>query len=424
MHIAMPYGSEMLEARLDGVELLGTLDIAETPALPDVNAALGEALARPIGPCRFDEPWRPDERATIVVSDSFRHTGSEWFLPPLIEHLNRRGVRDESISFLFATGTHRAPTEAERARILSPELYERFRDRAFAHDAHDRANLLFLGTTSRGTPVWINRRAVETDRLIVTGSIVLHYFGGFGGGRKAVVPGLAGVETISHNHAMNLDPHEDILNPDVRIGVLDGNPVAEDMLEAARHVKVDLLVNTVLNREGQIAAIFAGDLDAAHRAGCAVARHLFATPISAQADLVIASSGGARNFVQSHKALYNAFQAMKPGGHIVFACRCEEGLGGEQFVKWLRLGSREAVIAGLRKQSEINGQTALSTLEKAPHATLLTMLGEAEVSLMRGRRGTSLQEAVDAYMAESSRTTAYPSVYLMPSASYTAPVVL
>ena len=132
------------------------------------------------------------------------------------------------------------------------------------------------------------------------------------------------------------------------------------MAEAAAFIKTDLLVNTVLNRKGQIAGLFVGGLHEAHRAGCELARDLFARPIHQQADLVIASAGSAKNYVQSHKALYNAFQALKPGGRILFVAKCEEGLGGEQFAKWIRLGSRAAVIAGLRRQSEINGQTALS----------------------------------------------------------------
>jgi nickel-dependent lactate racemase len=208
----------------------------------------------------------------------------------------------------------------------------------------------------------------------------------------------------------------------VRIGELDGNPVAEDMLEATRLIKVDCIINTVLNRDGEIAGVFAGELDAAHRVAAAFARDLYTVSIDEKADLVIASSGTTLNFVQTHKALYNSHQAVKPTGRIVLLAPCEEGLGGEQFAKWLRLGSREAIIAGLRRQSEINGQTALSTIEKTPITYLVTEMCEADVKLLGARRAASLDEAVHAARADlASVGVTEPSYYVMPSAAYTVP---
>ena len=209
----------------------------------------------------------------------------------------------------------------------------------------------------------------------------------------------------------------------MRIGVLAGNPVAEDMLEASRLVRVDSIINTVLNRDGEIAGIFAGELDAAHRAATAFARDLYAVPIGERADLAIASSGTTRNFVQTHKALYNSYQAVKPAGRIVLLAPCEEGLGGEQFAKWLRLGNREAIIAGLRRQSEINGQTALSTIEKAPITYLVSEMDDADVNLLGARRAANLAEAVNAARADlTSAGIPEPTFYIMPSAAYTVPL--
>ncbi|MCX5759828.1 MAG: nickel-dependent lactate racemase, partial [Candidatus Hydrogenedentes bacterium] len=339
----------------------------------------------------------------------------------LIDELNGAGIPDADIQFLFATGVHRAPRWEEQARILGPAIYERFKDRAYAHDPRDDANLVAVGTTSRGTPVIVNRRAVEADRRIVVGAVVLHYFGGFGGGRKSILPGLASVEAIARNHSMNLDPAEDRLNPDVRIGALDGNPVAEDMLEAAQIVGVDYSVNTVLNRHAQLAAVFAGELDAAHRAAAEYARGMFAVPIAERADLVVANAGLTHNFVQSHKALYNAYQAVKPDGRIVFVARCEEGLGGEAFAKWIRLGNREAIIAGLRRHSEINGQTALSTVEKAPIALFVTDMTDDDVLTLGGRKSPTLEQAIATALSELAPRVPLTG-YVMPSAAYTVPV--
>ena len=399
------------------------LDVADVPALSDTPDTIRRAIDHPIGLDKgLSETVSLGETVAILVSDAFRYTGADLFLPVLIDALNRAGVSDESISLIFATGVHRHPTPDEERHILGEAIHRRFQGRIFAHDPHDETNLVYLGTTSRGTRVSINKRAHDADRLIATGAVVLHYFGGYGGGRKSILPGIASIETISHNHSLNLDPHEDRLNPAVRIGVLDGNPVAEDMLEGARLAGVDFILNTVLNRHHQIAGIFAGELDAAHRAAAEYARKLFTVPIEEKADLVIASAGAAKNFVQSHKALYNAYQAVKFEGRIIFLAQCEEGLGGGRFAKWLRLGSREAIIAGLRRQSEINGQTALSTIGKGPITILVTDMAAQEAALTGARKAASLDQALEC-ARDALRAIPQPTCYVMPSASYTVPIL-
>lgn len=420
MRITLPFGNATMTADLAGFRCLGTLDIADAPESVDEAALVRQALDAPIGqPLPLRLRARSGDRVTIVVSDSFRKTRVDAVLPALLDDLAVGGVPDEAVTFLFATGTHRPPTPAEQEAILGDEVYARFAPRCVCHDPDDGSQLVGLGNTSRGTPVRLHRLAVETDQLIVTGAVVLHYFGGFGGGRKALLPGVAARDTIAHNHAMNLDPREDRVNPAVRIGVLEGNPVAEDMLEGALKVRTEMLVNTVLDRRGQIAGVFAGDLAQAHRAACAFAADRYTAPIAERAGLVIAAVGATKNYVQTHKALYNAYQAVKPGGRIILLAPCEEGLGGEQFAQWMRLGSRAAIIAALRRQSEINGQTALSTIEKTPITTLVSELSAEDAALLGVRTASNLQAAVDALRPE---LPADPSCWVMPSAAYTVPV--
>lgn len=417
------YGESQLHARVAGGKCLGTLDIRDIPEVPNRLESIRRVLEHPIGMDEsLFEAADAGETVALLVSDSFRQTRADQVLPVLIGGLVWAGVPEEAISITFATGMHRGPTPEEQEQILGKGLCRRFRGRLFVHDPRDRGNLVYVGTTRRGTRVEINRRVHESGRIIATGAVALHYFGGFGGGRKSVVPGIASVETIAHNHSMNLDPEEDRLDPAVAIGELDGNPVAEDMLEAARFTHVDGIVNTVLNREGAIAGLFAGEMDAAHRAATIFARNLFSVNIEARADLVIAASPSTRNYVQTHKALFNAYQALRPGGRIVLAAPCREGLGGEQFVKWLRLGSRSAIIAGLRAESEINGQTALSTVEKAPMTLFVSELAEKDVRLLGGRKAGTLQEAVDVALGElKGAGRGDPTYYVMPSAAYTVP---
>lgn len=421
MTIRLPYGSGALESAMNWGRRLAVLEVADVPGLADVSSALRGALESPIGmPDGFLDGIEAGSRVAVVCSDAYRHTGVDRLLPTLVEELNGAGVRDESIHFFFASGTHKPPAPAQMKRILGAGMYARFATRTHTHDPYNASLHRHLGVTSRGTPVEINRDVLEFDRIIVTGAVVLHYFAGFGGGRKSIVPGLASVRTIAHNHSLNLDPVEPRMKTSVRIGALDGNPVAEDMLEAARLVPVHGIINTVLNRQGEIAGVFVGEIDAAHRAATALARSLFVVPIRERADLVIASAGDAANYVQSHKALYNAYQAVKPSGHIILLAPCPEGLGGEHIAKWLRLGSVNAIVEGLRRQSEIYGQTALSTLQKTPITTIVTGMSDGEVALLHAARAATLEGALEQARATLGENATY---YVMPSAVYTVPVI-
>jgi len=422
MRVTIPYGNTELSAPLPWARVLDTLTIAATPALPDPAQSLLEGLNRPIGAAPLAAALRPGGTVLIIVSDSFRKTGIHRLLPALLSFLNGRGVPDSAIGVLVATGTHRGPTPTEQAEILGPAVAARCRGRVFVHDPRDEANLVDCGTTSRGTPVFINRLALEADTVIATGTVVLHYFGGFGGGRKSIVPGIAGVRTIAANHALNLDAAEDRLDPRVRIGRLDGNPVAEDMLEGARRCGVDFLVNTVLNRHGEIAHIFCGDLEAAHRAACDCAQSLFAVTVREKADFAVASAGGAKNFVQSHKALYNAWQAVRDGGPIILAAPAPEGYGGNRFEAWIERGSAAAIIAELRKNAEINGQTALSTLEKARNALIISEMSHAEIGALGARKAPSLANALAMVRGELAKEgIGQPTCYIMPDAAFSVP---
>jgi len=196
------------------------------------------------------------------------------------------------------------------------------------------------------------------------------------------------------------------------------------MLEAARMVPVLGIVNTVLNRDNAIAGVFVGGLEAAHRAACDFAASLYCVPVSEPADLVLATAGKAKNFIQSHKALFNAYQALNPGGRMLFAARAQEGYGGNKFQQWLSLGTRAAVIEELRRNAEINGQTALSTLEKAPSAVMLTELDDAQVALLGARKAPNIQAALDMLRRElAEQGIDQPTYYYMPSAPYTVPMV-
>lgn len=411
-------GETLVNADISGRNL-GTVDVAPISGIPDPPAAIRSALVAPIGDA-FNG-MGPSDRVVLVVSDSFRQTRADQVLPVLLDWLNARGIHDKQVNVLFSTGTHRGPTEDEQRAILGPAAHGRLEGRTAVHDAFDGDAHEYLGETSRGTPVEINRMAVECDQLIAIGAVVLHYFAGFGGGRKSIVPGLASARTIAANHSLNLHPDEPRLDPNVRIGAIEGNPVAEDMAEAAEMVEVSGIVNTVLNRHAEIAGVYAGAMDPAHLEACALAESLFVVSIPERADIVIAASTGTANFVQTHKALFNAWQAMKPGGRIVLLAPCPEGLGGDQFAKWLAYGAPESIIAELRAHSDINGQTALSTRSKAPSCFFVTDLTEDDVARLGGTKAETLQDAVDRAVAVLGLDS--PTFCVMPNAAYSVPVL-
>ena len=198
MEIEFAYGSETLRAEVPWGRCVGVIDVAETPELPNRDAAIRNALEHPIGLDRsILQLVRPGERAAILTSDSFRVTAIDQVLPILLDGLNGAGVPDEAVTIVFASGTHRPPTVDEQERIVGSKVFGRLRPRCFTHEPNNDANLTYVGTTSRGTRVEVNKRVRDCDRIIVTGAVVLHYFGGFGGGRKGVVPGIASARTIA-----------------------------------------------------------------------------------------------------------------------------------------------------------------------------------------------------------------------------------
>lgn len=390
----LKYGGGSFPFRLPGARVL-TADVPPPPAPP--APLVREALARPIGSPPLEAIVRPGEKVVIVTSDITRYTGSEHYLPVLVEELNRIGVSDGDIEVVVALGIHRPQSEAEHRKILGP-LFGRVA--VTDHDCDNPAELVTLGVTAGGIPVSVNRRAAEADRLIVTGTVGFHYFAGFGGGRKGLVPGVASRQTCMATHFAVLNPPEvGGKHPKAATGVLEGNPVHEAILEAARMVEPDFLLNTVLSPEKEILAVFAGDLEEAHGAACEMVRRLYAVPLEDAADLAVVSCGGHPkdiNFIQSHKALDYGVGALRPGGTIVLLAACPDGFGNKTFFNWFRHKDLKEFEAALREGYEINGQTAYSTLMKARRyrIILVSELGEEETREMGMEKAADLDEAL------------------------------
>jgi nickel-dependent lactate racemase len=406
-------------------ECLGSL-VSTFRAAPFSDAAIDAALRHPIWPAgagpSVEDCIQPGESVCLVVSDQTRKTAVDRVLPVLLRRLTDRGCKAGDFFILVATGIHRPPTPEELDKILGADMRAVFAGRIYLHDADDESGLISIGRTNSGHAVRLNRRAVEADRLVLLGAASYHYHAGFGGGRKSLIPGLAGRATIAYNHSLTLDPEQDRIRPGVEIGRLDGNPVAGEMLESARRHPPDFIVNTVLTPDGQLAGVFAGDLDLAHRAACELVERIDRVDIRKQADFVVADAGGAGNWIQAHKALFNAARAVQEAGRIILLAPCPEGLGNERFRYWVTRPVLADIYRGLRQSPEVNGQTALSTRIRGARAILVTQLNARDATDLKIATAPDQEAAVRLALDELARAgIKRPTYYLMPEAMAVVP---
>jgi nickel-dependent lactate racemase len=258
----------------------------------------------------------------LVHTDITRATPNDRILPIIIEELRRAGIAAEDIFLLNGLGTHRRQTEAELRAMLGDQIVDNYR--CLQHDCHDDANLISLGETSLGHPVRINRFYLEADVRILTGFIEPHFFAGFSGGPKAILPSLAGAESVFTNHGRQMIAH-----PQATWGVTESNPIWKEMREVALRTNPTFLLNVSLNARGEISGIFAGDMLAAHREGCIFVKESAMKAVDAPYDVVITTNSGYpldQNLYQSVKGMSAASQIVREGGTIIIATACEDGL--------------------------------------------------------------------------------------------------
>lgn len=357
----LQYGDTMVAVPLKEEQIVAVIrqNPVELPACTP-EQAVRDALDMPIGAPPLEQVVAPGDTVCIVISDITRRwQAPAMYLPILVERLNRAGVPDENILVLSATGVHRTQTEAEWRTLLGPELLGRlsYTD----HECDDRANLTYLGETSRGTPVWVNSRALHCDKLILTGGVAYHPLAGFSGGRKSLVPGIAGRETIDRNHALALAPgFGSGIHPHATGGDITAeNPFHDDQVEASAMARPAYVLNVVANGEGRIVRAFAGHWMRAWEAAVQLVEAMDGVPVRGRVPLVVASTGGPpkdMNISQTTKTLANALHLAAPGGTIILLSQCREGFGDpacrEQICGYDTMEQRERA---LREHFSIGG---------------------------------------------------------------------
>jgi nickel-dependent lactate racemase len=322
VQIKLAYGRDGLWIDLPDDAPITVVEPRFVPGLPDEQAAILQALRAPRGTPPLRELVRSWDTVAIVFSDLTRPMPNDRVLPPLLDELVSAGVSDEQIVLVNALGTHRAQTPSELRQMLGDGIVERYG--IVQHDTREPGSLVPVATNRAGRPVRVHRAYMEASFRILTGFVEPHMFAGFSGGPKAVLPGIADAEAILDNHSPAMIAH-----PGATWGVTEGNPMWEEMLAVALATQPGFLLNVTLNQKRQITGVFAGDLVAAHAAGIAAVRETALQAVDEPFDLVITSNSGYPldlNLYQAVKGMSAAAQIVKPGGDIIVAAECWDGI--------------------------------------------------------------------------------------------------
>lgn len=411
----LPYGAGTVTVELPWSLEVRRIEPAAREAAADPTAVVRAALDNLVGGLAWDR-FAGRRTAAIAVNDKTRPVPHDVLLPPLLARLEAAGFAREDITLIVATGTHPPMTAAEFPGILPREITDRYH--VVSHDGFDAAGLVEVGTTSRGTPVLINRGFLAADLRIVIGNIEPHQFMGYSGGVKSAVIGLAGYETIDYNHAFMSDPA-------ARLGNLEGNPARDDVEEMGRLVRVDLALNAVLNRHKKLVEAVAGEPGEVMRGGVAIAREIFEVAVDGPADMVIASPGGHPkdiNVYQAQKGLAHASLVARPGAPIVLCAACPDGAGSEKYERWVAArSSTEQVLADFAREGfHVGPHKAFQIARDAVgrRVILVSDMEAAQVGRLLLEPAAGAQEAVDAAVAG---LPAGARVAVMPIANATVP---
>jgi len=410
LDVSLKYGKGLVRLQIPKRRLLGVL--RPKSSIPR-GQTVPEALASPVGIEPLPKLLDGNDRVALVVSDVTRPCPTRRILPHVMRWLKNSGVHHDKVRILIGTGTHRGHTPAEKKGLLGeyaaviPQVVD-----------HDPDSTQYVGTTKRGTRISVNPLLLDADFALAIGNVDVHYFAGYTGGHKAVIPGVAGKETIERNHSL-------MTLPNAEPGVLEANPVREDLEEAGSRAGLRYVVNVALDETNRVVAAFAGEPVAAHRAAAQIVDQLVKVPIKQRADIVIASAGGYPrdiNLYQAHKAIENAAHAVRDGGTVIVLAECGEGFGNATFHSWtMNAASLEEIGRRLSRQFVLGGHKtyALSKIAKRAQIVIVSdKMRESNPILFKICKKP--KEALD--LARRSHGT-NASVLLMPYAMSTLPAM-
>lgn len=389
MNITVKKGNEVLAVNAPFNSQITVLQPHLLPENMNEEEIVRESLLHPIHTKLLEEMIHPNESVVIVTSDNTRPLPSKKILPVLLNALYDIGVSKRNISILFARGSHRNMSQEEKEDLVGSEVYH-----SITCSDSDWDHVKEVGITKRGTKVCIDQRVVDADHVICLGNVEYHYFAGYSGGAKAIFPGMSTPDCIALNHAHMVEENSIATK-------LEGNPVREDLEEACSFVKVDAIINVVLNTKKQIIASYFGDVKQAHRKACAYYDSVYHATIKEKADIVIVSQGGApkdRNLYQTQKALDNASHALKDGGTMIVVGSCNEGFGQKIFEEWmLKYKDPYEMTDALKQHFALGGHKACAIANIRKKADIF-LVSDMDVSIVEKtflKPFASLQDAFD-----------------------------
>jgi nickel-dependent lactate racemase len=394
--VTLPFGSGTQRASIPASWNVTELRTAVDTRRRSEFQVIDETLLQPISSLPIASFFTSSDNILILVSDKTRRCRTHVFLPVLLLALERAGVSDQQIRILFATGTHPPQTAAEQRMLLGDAVYERYA--IFEHDARDAESCVHVGNTKYGTSISVNRHVAWADRVLATGTIVHHYFAGFGGGAKLFVPGIASYETAVENHQRTITA-DGQFHPGCADGKIEGNPVILDIMDAVRFMPPTWYFAALLDDQGQIVDGVCGDLLTAHAEGCLRVANRYQLPVREAVDLTIVSTGGFPkdiNFIQSHKSLHHAHYVTREKGVIICLAECREGLGNEEVMRWFDIEDESEFREALLNAYAMNAHTVLAMKEKAQRFRIIfvSRLPDELVRRLGMTPAESLEDAV------------------------------
>lgn len=420
MKAKFKYGESSVELTLPENGRLQILEGHTEPPITDIADALTTALENPVAQKPLAEYLHKGEPVTLIVSDMSRFwMRQDLVIPHLVNYMNEKcGVKDEDIIILVANGTHLGGDEKELRTLVTDEIYERVQ--VVNHDCNAQ-DLVEVGITSYGTHVKVNPLAVGRT-VVALGACVHHVMAGYGGGRKSILPGISALSTVRHNHALALDPDMPRSNPAIGNGVLEGNPLHDDMCQAAAMIERLYTVNLVMNAQMHLAAIYAGHWKQAWLAGCEAADRMYCVPIKEKADVIITSCGGFpkdMSLYQGTKTIDNVESGLKDGGTLVLIAECRDGGGPAEYFDWSVPLLEGRLDEALRSEFTIPGYIFYLNCEQAARYNILMLTqASAEQLAPMGIRATSSPEELTRWLDISDKL-----VYLIPNGSTVIPRV-
>ncbi len=414
MQFDLKFGKTTQTVTCADERVMGVLLPKPLEDMPNADAEIRRALRNPIGSPELRSLVQKGDTVAIVTSDITRPCPSHLLLPPLLEELESAGVLKQDITIVFALGTHRKHTEEEIIYLVGKDIFEQY-----SCIDSDMENCIEVGITSNGTPLDIFTPVAKADKRICLGNIEYHYFAGYSGGDKAIMPGVSTTRSIQANHRMMIEPK-------ACTGNLTHNPIREDIEQLENFLSVDFLLNVILSPQKEIMKAVAGHHIAAHREGCQFLDDLYKFPLEEAADIVIVSAGGFPkdiNMYQAQKALDNARYAVKDGGIIIMLASCTEQYGSATFERWIKTAISPAqIITDIHANFELGGHKAAAialALQKAKVFCVSDMPDDVCKSLFFEPFAT-LQEALT---AADTICGEQASILVMPNGGSTLPIV-